>query len=140
MFKSLQALFEHAVTHMLVQGEKSITDHLSSVSQCRYRYVKEDGKKLMCAVGACIPDNLYNPELEGNGSTSHKITMIMKSVCEFKYDQLADYTMSRLQNLHDNFPVTAWIERAKAIGKEHSLDISFIDRVESPLLPKSTEV
>ena len=54
--KTLQQTYDSVVEHLATQKRRSHNDH-----SCKYR--SKDGLK--CAIGALIPDSLYNPLLEG---------------------------------------------------------------------------
>lgn len=54
-----QSAFDAALAHLRKQGEAASID-----DSCRYRAEGFDGKKLMCAVGCMIPDELYLPGYE----------------------------------------------------------------------------
>lgn len=143
-FSTKQAIFEHAVTHLFTQGEKSVVDVENEsggiTNACRYRHTNDYGKKLMCAIGACIPDELYNPTIEGRSVTSDELRAILPQICEFEYDKDTENMLARLQTTHDSFLELSWHEKFKEIARDYNLDLSFLDKVESPLLPKSTEV
>lgn len=55
-----QQIFDIAATHLLKQGRRAT----APAGGCRYRAVQPDGAVLKCAVGALIPDELYEPDLE----------------------------------------------------------------------------
>ena len=55
---SAQEVFDIVVNHLFTQGRPSY----GGVQNCMYR--APDG--LRCAVGVLIPDNLYDPEFEGD--------------------------------------------------------------------------
>jgi hypothetical protein len=59
MFNTKQALFDAVATHLLAQGKQAI-DEMTNI--CKYR--APDGSK--CGIGGLIPDELYNPEMEGH--------------------------------------------------------------------------
>lgn len=54
-------LFDRVRTHLLRQAAPA----RDALYHCRYRYIREDGTVLMCAVGCLIPDGVYRPEIEG---------------------------------------------------------------------------
>ena len=60
-----QEIFDTVAKHLFAQGRRATireTDIYGEVSAaCRYR--AEDGTK--CAVGALIPDEVYDPKMEG---------------------------------------------------------------------------
>lgn len=54
-----QELFNYVTRRIYEQGQTSVAD-----VTCAYRGESIDGQPLMCAVGALIPDQLYNPDME----------------------------------------------------------------------------
>ena len=62
---------------------------------CFYRH-PEDGRA--CAVGCLIPDELYDPEIEGDMANM----LFEKGV--FKQDQNLEYFLSLVQEAHDDAP------------------------------------
>lgn len=57
---TLQQVFDNALRGVRAQGALS----RDAWSSCRYR-MEEGGKQLRCGIGHSIPDELYNPDLEG---------------------------------------------------------------------------
>jgi hypothetical protein len=55
-----QEVFDHAVNGVLRQDAVA-NDFLT----CRYRWHSNTGLSGACAVGQCIPDALYDPDIEG---------------------------------------------------------------------------
>ena len=67
-----QEIFDKIYLHLIEQGRKSI----DSDGQCMYR--SPDGDK--CAIGCLIPDELYTPELEGNGANMPIIVDVLRKI------------------------------------------------------------
>jgi len=66
------------------------------IQGCLYR--AEDGSK--CAIGRWIPDDKYNPRIEGTvASASCVFSCLPEQVCE-----LGDDFLASVQNLHDQDP------------------------------------
>ena len=94
-----QQAFEMAVKHLRKQGRRSLQ---YGAITCMYR-IPESGLK--CAVGALIPDELYQESFEGVGivrliDTFDEINKLFENV-NFKL-------LEDLQNIHDNYEVTNW--------------------------------
>jgi len=81
-----QTIFNTVATHLAIQGGPALND----LGHCQYR--APNGRK--CAAGAMIPDDQYDPRMEGRSVAAEEV-----SVC-FRRDQ-ADLMMS-LQGVHDN--------------------------------------
>lgn len=58
-----QEIFDTVASHLLQQGRKAV----SVLGSCRYRITAPADVVLKCAIGCLIPDELYNPEMEGPG-------------------------------------------------------------------------
>lgn len=58
-----QEIFDTVATHLFAQGERAIAME-PDTDICAYR--TSDGKK--CAVGCLIPDELYDPGMEGHSA------------------------------------------------------------------------
>lgn len=95
--KSAQSVFNKVIRHLRRQGVRSVDGH-----RCLYR--GPDGTS--CAVGCLIPDELYDPSMEGQG------------VGSLIYDAEHPKTVQRLlgprllleelQNLHDEYMREGW--------------------------------
>jgi hypothetical protein len=94
------------VTHLLRQGQQSRTGPFG----CSYR--DADGVNA-CAVGACIPDELYNVEMEGKG-----IVEVNKIYNIFPTELLP--LLSECQTLHDCYTPEYWerelAKKARSFG------------------------
>jgi hypothetical protein len=82
---TLQEVFNIVSTHLLTQGQMSLTDGI-----CAYR--GENG--LMCAAGVLIPDEAYTPSME----TLRWSTLIDRKLIENKFR----HEINDLQNIHDS--------------------------------------
>ena len=78
-----QQIFDRVLTHLRAQGEAAAVAYFSDPDNsnvsydCRYRLTKDDGRKLMCAAGCLIPDDKYDPKLEGFRATSSDVMPVM---------------------------------------------------------------
>jgi len=84
-----QQIFDTVAAHLFRQGRRAMDG-----SGCRYR----SGDGLKCAVGCFIPDEAYDPDIEGVSCYDLRV----RSLLPFKPD---DYTLAllhMLQGTHDN--------------------------------------
>jgi hypothetical protein len=92
-------------------------------------------KGLKCAVGACIPDNLYTPLIDSDKLSSTSISAIF---IQYKNDsrlggiinhlQIKDYDeqktisfWSQLQIMHDEYSVRNWPKQLMIIAEDYNL-------------------
>jgi hypothetical protein len=59
-----EQLLKDVVDHLVEQAEQAIIRKGTGAEMCSYRAVR-DGKVLKCAIGALIPNELYEPSMEG---------------------------------------------------------------------------
>lgn len=95
-----QEIFDTVVRHLKTQGKQSRT----SSGTCVYRKFEADGSVLKCAVGCLIPDDVYTPEMDGDG---WEIGKLVEAICDEFEDILPKYfqqnvkLFSELQKVHD---------------------------------------
>jgi len=87
-----QEVFDKIYLHLIEQGRKSV----NSDGRCQYR--SPDGDK--CAIGCLIPDELYTPELEGNGVSMPIIEDVLNKIYPDMTDEDLLFLLD-LQDLHD---------------------------------------
>lgn len=61
-----QETFDIVARALIKQGRPAF-DNLRTGGACRYRFALEDGTILKCAAGHLIPDEKYDPRMEGVG-------------------------------------------------------------------------
>lgn len=88
-----QEIFETIVKHLFSQGERS-TVLLPNRSEYSCAYRGANGHK--CAVGIVIPDDLYDPEMEGLC-----VDVIISDHKELKFLKPHLAVLSELQLVHD---------------------------------------
>ena len=95
-----QQAFDISVKHLRKQGCRSRVKGGSIT--CRYRIPENN---LKCAVGALIPDELYQESFEGKG-----IVRVMETFAEINklFENVNFLLLEDLQNIHDNYAVTYW--------------------------------
>jgi hypothetical protein len=108
-----QSAFDAAATHLIAQGRKCFG---LNIKACAYR--GPDGTR--CAVGALIPDELYDAFWESNP---------IRNVLDYSdgirdhFEQTDTLLLVRLQMVHDLFPVEAWPERLRDTAKTFGLTL-----------------
>ncbi len=124
-----QEVFDKVASHLLTQKRLSVNKNNSAI--CRYK----TKKGLKCAIGCLIPDELYDPDIEGrtvnmiisSGEPSEK-TLKLKSIL---YQVLGgtllleDYLfLIELQQIHDFIQPSKWKSRLIEFAESHSLQIN----------------
>lgn len=91
-----QEIFDKVFEHLVSQGRRSVRD-MSHF--CQYRLVLDSGEVLKCAVGCLIPDELYDPDMEGLTVTQlfRDYPQIMQKAGIDNFLEL----LKRLQSVHD---------------------------------------
>lgn len=128
-----QEVFDYIVAFLLKQGARSV----GGDGACRYR--GDDGT--MCAIGCLLPDETYDPWMEGLGLADFllpwrqerhpdpdRFKPFSKEQKEFfallipHYDLLSDLQVSHDLQLDTSEEIRAsWIEEFKEIAKDHNL-------------------
>ena len=129
-----QEVFDKVRTHLLAQGRKSVIHCGTYEETCAYRSL--DGS---CAVGCLIPDELYDPEIEGTtveGLLTTNATIAVVDGLPIWTAQVADSPICRhlgienlgdveflqqLQKIHDTVPPAAWADQLEAFRQKHGL-------------------
>ena len=112
-----QQVFDKVATHLLTQGKASRAVVGGEVG-CAYR--GEDGTS--CAVGCLLPDELYDPEMEG------KNAKWVLSYCPAFKDLFVPGVWSllaSLHSLHDYCSPLAWEQGLLDIAAKYGLKINF---------------
>lgn len=86
-------IFETVARHLFKQGHKAV-ERKGGMSQCRYRAA---GGRDKCAFGVLIPDEKYDPAMEGKPACE----VINRYLPEFKRQE---YLINTLQMVHDCHP------------------------------------
>jgi hypothetical protein len=111
MALSKQDVFNKVSLHLLKQYEKSVAPdgenpHTGKqMTKCMYR----GNNGLMCAVGCLIPDELYDPSIEEQ--TSSSVIACDARLQELFEENVIDdevFFLDSLQMIHDNTPVDEW--------------------------------
>lgn len=101
-----QEIFDRVVRHLLSQKQKAAIDDVYGNTRCRYR--TPDG--LRCAVGCLIPDDAYDPSIEGF-AVGDLLTSEVPTLCTLRrsleaggvpcHDSGAVALLRELQTIHD---------------------------------------
>ena len=142
---TLQEIFDKVSRHLLQQKARSMMSSSTGGSQlCAYRGTNG----LCCAVGFLIPDDKYNPKMEGNGicdiseganllrNVLHDSGIDVPTDVDIDEDERYDHfneevwedatptlgLLKDLQRMHDEQPVEAWPAVLARIADDHSLE------------------
>jgi hypothetical protein len=107
-----QEVFDTVTAHLLTQKECS----KNANGNCAYRGLNG----LKCAAGCLIPDECYNPDMEG----SNWGTLIGGG---FGVPEVHRNLIARLQTIHDNCPVETWYSNLKELANSKGLSFNFKD-------------
>ncbi len=94
LFDSLQAVFDKVWDHFVVQ--KQPQSMCADGQLCMYR--GNGGAK--CILGVCIPDELYDEEMESKAAELLKHTFPRE--WEMVFDGISEHDLARLQGVHDS--------------------------------------
>jgi hypothetical protein len=106
-FSSAQEIFDYVTPLLFAQGQRSMLpsqfpDDEDGEPTCAYR--GEGG--LRCAIGHIIPDELYNPNIEGEGVGGTVLQSVLKEIIPSKYGVtyagLGKF-LGDLQDVHDGW-------------------------------------
>ncbi len=106
VYDSLQPVFNKVWEEFVVNKRERAHDG----EQCVYRGSSLDDatglldhdpqSDVRCAIGVCIPDNMYNPVIEGHGIMGAKATA--PQWYEDVFNGIEAYVLKELQLMHDN--------------------------------------
>lgn len=120
-----QETFDTVVNHLRKQGVKAVANVVGN-AVCRYR--APGGLK--CAAGCLIPDDRYNPALEGEGV--HPSVDLTLPPCRLAVTRLIQELghdlplVSRLQTIHDASYPPYWEVHFESLAK--SVDLVYTPR------------
>jgi len=130
-----QSVFDKVATHLLTQNCKSVED-----GACLYR--APNGMK--CAIGALIPDELYDPVFEGQAvfaffnksKTEYKalkeILFPSGETC-FSTQQECEDFYTILQRIHDEDPIDLWKDALCNFAKKWDLKTEVLLQFAQPV-------
>lgn len=129
-----QEIFDTAVAHVFKQGKRggvNITD-FDNVTRFRCRYRGEGGTK--CAVGALLPDDLYDPRMDAENLRASSLVRNGFNVPEFFTPHAA--LLDSLQTIHDS--EDSWISgemlkaRLRKVAESFELSPAILDSLRLP--------
>jgi len=118
---SSQEVFDKVVSHLRAQNAKST---INSGVGCAYR--GENCRK--CAIGCLIPDEEYNPKMEGKPlwdllRLDHQSSLGLFPENSKTNEMLREHfsMLDNMQWVHDMEPIRNWENEFKKVAKLHSL-------------------
>jgi hypothetical protein len=123
-----QQIFDKVARHLLKQNAKSRVVETGPDSDetvhCKYR--GPDG--LMCAVGCLIPDDLYDPKMEGRRAHAILGSLFFDRTGISREDM---GLLEALQSIHDNTSVRDWPGHLRNLAESERIDDAVLDEVTS---------
>ena len=117
-----QEIFNKVCEHLMTQKAKAvIQEENESVPTCMYR----TPEGLKCAVGGLIPDEMYNPVIEGKPFNLMGLDDCpeLNGIAQ-KLGLIEDIDLiHRLQRIHDSDRIEDWSKRLRRVGENHDLEI-----------------
>lgn len=116
-----QQVFDQVAVHIIAQGRRA-----QDYGSCRYR--TEDGLK--CAVGCLIPDELYDPHLEGASVMRDRVQDTLNKIWT-KISPAQYCLLKALQNAHDmtlESSLEGWRKEMIRIADAYGLDSSIVHK------------
>lgn len=107
-----QEIFDTVVNHLRTQGKKAVK---GQGGICMYR--APDGSK--CAAGVLIPDEIYDPKMEGRDVRALINPYDYVALNELFGDNLA--LVAALQTVHDGSMVSEWEVQFEGVAKQFGL-------------------
>ena len=121
---NLQEIFDKVATHLLTQNKKAQSPVVPGEQikpKCLYR--APDGSK--CAVGCLIPDDLYDPAIEGSSVADDIVWEAATG--ELDYDRAEEFALgdllTQLQITHDEDEVEYWPNALRCIAEGRHLTL-----------------
>lgn len=112
---SKQEIFDKVEQHLLSQGKKAKE---IMTGKCKYKTLDN----LKCAVGCLIPDELYDPQIEGNKVSldpTIPIGQILFKAGIPPNDGTIEFMLDDLQRTHDFYSVEEWPTRLKELRAKY---------------------
>lgn len=136
-YTSNQEVFDLAACHLLTQMRRAWgprptgLDHKTEA--CVYR--APDGCK--CAVGALIPDELYDPDMD-TGSSGIGTIMGRHLTLAQLFGGVSQNLLAHLQVIHDSETPSAWARYLRYCAEDYNLNTAVIDEL-APLPDTSAQ-
>lgn len=116
-----QETFDIGATHLMTQAKRCIDD---KNGQCRYRL-----NDLMCVAGVFIPDEKYDPKMEGRSviTVAGNISFAGQVILEEGHDL---NLLRDMQECHDDADMHNWPNVLREIAQRFGLSSQVIDDLE----------
>ena len=101
-FTTAQEIFDHVTPLLFAQGQRSMYHDVNGEPTCAYR--GEGG--LRCAIGHIIPDELYNPNIEGSSAISEELKGVLGKIIMTPFLNIhagLGRFLADLQDVHDGW-------------------------------------
>lgn len=125
-----QDLFDHVALHMLTQGERS---RRGLTRDCYYR----DDAGRACAVGACIPADVYTEAFEHKGVTALLLLLTLPQFNTARHQMFACFLREHgtmlmyLLRVHDEVHPLGWPRSLHDLARTFGLDGSVVEHFET---------
>lgn len=121
-----QEIFDTVARHLHKQGKRAGKYDNDSRDEADFRCLYRGPEGTKCAVGCLIPDELYDPNIEGLSVSDIKDVLLKAGIGAFAL-------LGQLQNVHD----TAWsweqpgglCNRLTAVAKDYGLNAAVIEEL-----------
>lgn len=121
-----QIAFDTVAKHLFTQGEKSTTLLASGAIGCAYR--GENNTK--CAIGALIPDSLYEAVFDGENKTITSLLAEHPAIRQY-FEGVSSQLLADLQWCHDSdsswFSTGVMRERLREHASIYGIDTSILE-------------
>lgn len=124
MSYTAQQIFDIVAVHLMQQGETA-----RDKGSCKYRCESShQHKTLKCAVGALMPDSMYNPEIEGQSADDLFDTLEgFESLIDRKHSSM----LVELQSIHDYVVPSMWERALRRYAHKTRLSMAALDKYTS---------
>lgn len=127
-----QEIFNKVWNHLLTQDKQAINDN---EGVCLYR--AEDG--CMCAVGCLIPDELYDPDMEGLDVNNTKVRGVLEEIGLLdQADNLG--LLNSLQYIHDHVSSAYWESHLRGVADERHLKVPPVPSKDGKVLTAANQI
>ena len=114
-----QQVFDKVATHLLKQGKRSMLETRNEAI-CAYR----GDQGVSCAVGCLIPDERYDPIIEGAGVSNARVQELLPEMEHVAHDLL-----SSLQCMHDHCENNNFDVPLRIVACRYNLSPAVVDRL-----------
>ena len=115
--KPIQQLSNQEIFNIVWERAKDKRKATKGVWGCAYRAKQPDGEVLKCFIGACIPDSMYEPKMEG----AIEFLLLGYPALGFLYPQAG--FLAALQSIHDKALPDEWEQRLRLTADKYKLTI-----------------